>query len=110
MGRFVRLFSFTLGVRFDDRGRTWAAQSGCLVWRQHRGRRMGPHSRHGRTVRRDAQVRVSDDLWSRKCPDERIRRYYYAEPVVLVGEIDGTRIVSQDAHELLQIVPREPVI
>ncbi|KAK4048038.1 Vacuolar protein sorting-associated protein 16 [Microbotryomycetes sp. JL201] len=33
-------------------------------------------------------------------------KYFYADPVALVGEMDGTRIISNDAHELLQIVPQ----
>ncbi|KAK4049105.1 Vacuolar protein sorting-associated protein 16 [Microbotryomycetes sp. JL221] len=33
-------------------------------------------------------------------------KYFYAEPVVLVGEIDGTRIIGNDSHELLQMVPQ----
>ncbi|KAM0787833.1 hypothetical protein ACM66B_003887 [Microbotryomycetes sp. NB124-2] len=32
-------------------------------------------------------------------------KYFYAEPVALVGEMDGARIISNDAHEMLQIVP-----
>lgn len=34
-------------------------------------------------------------------------RYFYSDPVHLVGEIDGTRIISTDVCEFLQIVPRK---
>lgn len=35
-------------------------------------------------------------------------KYFYAGEggVELVGEMDGVRILSQDSHDLLQIVPR----
>lgn len=34
-------------------------------------------------------------------------RYFYSDPVYLLGEIDGTRIISNEACEFLQIVPRQ---
>lgn len=33
-------------------------------------------------------------------------RYFYSDPVYLLGEIDGTRIVSRETCEFLQKVPR----
>lgn len=34
-------------------------------------------------------------------------RYFYSDPVYLLGEIDGTRIISKDTCEFLQKVPRQ---
>jgi hypothetical protein len=34
-------------------------------------------------------------------------RYFYSDPVYLIGEIDGTRIISRDHCEFLQKVPRK---
>ena len=35
------------------------------------------------------------------------RRYYYTDPIHLVNEVDGVRIISIDKCEFLQKVPRE---
>ena len=34
-------------------------------------------------------------------------RYYYTDPIHLVNEVDGVRIISIDKCEFLQKVPRE---
>lgn len=34
-------------------------------------------------------------------------KYFYTDPVELIGEVDGTRILSSETCDFLQIVPRE---
>jgi hypothetical protein len=79
------------------------------VWEQYSRRGMGADSRDGRTFRRDAQVcLVSVAAVSDQLTFAFFHRYFYSDPVYLVGETDGTRIISNENCEFLQIVPREP--
>lgn len=91
-----------------------------MVREQFGRARVGEDRRHGRSVWRDAQVSVhrrerglSLFLCSSVCGALEVLtlygpflfRFFYADPIRLVTELDGTRIIGAEVSEFLQIVP-----